>query len=84
MAKNKISDLRDHMFAALERLSDETLKPEEQELEIRKAKEIAAIGNTIINSAKAEIDFIKATGKIDSGSELFKGISTTTLPSGLD
>ena len=83
MARNKLSDLRDHMFAALERLSDETLNPEQQEIEIRKAKEIAAVGNTIINSAKVEVDFIKATGKIDSGSELFKGIATNSLPSGI-
>jgi hypothetical protein len=74
MAKNKISDLRDHLFAALERIDDDTLTPEQLKAEVDKAKAISAIGSVIINSAKIEVDFIKATGRIDSDSELFKSI----------
>jgi hypothetical protein len=74
MAKNKISDLRDHLFAALERIDDDTLSPEQIKAEVDKAKAISAIGSVIINSAKIEVDFIKATGRIDSASELFKSI----------
>lgn len=79
MAKNKISDLRDHLFAALERIDDDTLTPEQQKSEIEKAKAISAIGSVIINSAKIEVDFIKATGRIDSDSELFKSIDQRKL-----
>jgi len=76
MGRNKINDLRDHLFATLERLNDEDLTPEQVELEVAKAKQISSIGNTIINSAKIEIDFLKATGKFESESELFKSVTT--------
>ena len=34
MARNKLSDLRDHMFAALERIDDDQLTPEQLKNEI--------------------------------------------------
>jgi hypothetical protein len=74
MARNKLSDLRDHMFAALERLDDEELTNEQIKNEIEKAKSIAMVGNVIINSAKVEIDYLKATGMIDTTSDLFKSV----------
>lgn len=55
--KNKIDDLRNHLFAALEGLSDPT-KP----LEIDRARAIADVGRVIIDSAKAEVEFLKVTG----------------------
>lgn len=61
MARNKITDLRDHLFEALERLKD-------GDLDIATAKAMTEVSQTIINSAKIEIDFIKATGSTqDSG-----------------
>jgi len=74
MARNKISDLRDHLFASLERIDDDSLTPEQIKAEVDKAKAVAQIGSVIINSAKVEIDFIKATGRIDSDSEIFKSV----------
>lgn len=74
MARNKLSDLRDHMFAALERLDDEQLTTEQIKNEIEKAKSIAMVGSVIINSAKIEIDYLKATGMIDTTSDLFKSV----------
>jgi hypothetical protein len=74
MARNKISDLRDHLFASLERIDDDSLTPEQIRAEVDKAKAVAQIGSVIINSAKVEIDFIKATGRIDSASEIFKSV----------
>lgn len=76
MAHNKLNDLRDHMFAAMERLSDENLTPEKLEQEIEKAKAISAVGSVVINSAKIEIDYLKATGQIDTQSELFKSVTS--------
>jgi len=58
MPRNKIEDLRNHLFAALEQLQDE-----EKPLEIDRAKAIADIAQVIVNSAKIEVDFIKATGR---------------------
>jgi len=75
MARNKISDLRDHLFAALERIDNDELNTEELNKEIDKAKAVADVGSVIINSAKLEIEFMKATGMIDTNSELFKSIN---------
>jgi hypothetical protein len=79
MARNKISDLRDHLFASLERIDDDSLTPEQIKAEVDKAKAVAQIGSVIINSAKVEIDFIKATGRIDSASEIFKSVDQKKL-----
>jgi len=75
MANNKLSDLRDHIFMALERLSDEGLTSEQVAQEVDKAKAIAQLSSTIIASAKVEIDYINAVGLIDSQSELFKSVN---------
>ena len=74
MARNKISDLRDHLFASLERIDDDSLTPEQIKAEVDKAKAVAQIGSVIINSAKVEIDYLKATGRIDTDSEIFKNV----------
>lgn len=55
--KNKIDDLRNHLFAALEALADED-KP----MEIERAKAISDVAQTIINSAKVEVDYMKQVG----------------------
>ena len=61
MARNKINDLRDHLFETLERLKD-------GDIDIATAKAMADVGQVIINSAKLEVDFIRATGSTkDSG-----------------
>ncbi len=54
--KNKIDDLRNHLFATLEALQDQ-----EKPMELGRAKTIAEVAQVIINSAKVEVDFIKAT-----------------------
>lgn len=55
--KNKIEDLRNHLFAALEGLSDK-----EKPMEIERAHAIADVAQTIINSAKVEVDYLKIAG----------------------
>lgn len=55
--KNKIDDLRNHLFAALEGLSDK-----DEPMEIERAKAISDVAQTIINSAKVEVDLLKVTG----------------------
>ena len=58
MARNKIEDLRDHLFATLEALQDK-----DEPMELDRAKTIADVAQVIVNSAKIEVDFLKATGK---------------------
>ena len=55
--KNKIEDLRNHLFATLEALQDPD-KP----MPIERAKAIADVAQVVINTAKVEVDFITATG----------------------
>ncbi len=59
MARNKLSDLRDHLFETLEALKDDD-KP----MEIARAKAIADVAQVIINTAKVEINFMEASGEI--------------------
>ena len=48
--KNKFSDLNDHLFAQLERLGDEEMKPEQLALEIDRSRAIALISNQIVSA----------------------------------
>ena len=75
MARNGMNDRRDHLFAALERLNDDELTPEQLATEVEKAQAISNLSNSVINSAKAEVDFMKATGMIATTSNLFKGVN---------
>lgn len=56
--KNSIEDLRNHLFETIE-----SLKDEENPMDIERAKTIADVGQTIINSAKVEVDFLRHTGR---------------------
>jgi hypothetical protein len=60
MARNKIEDLRDHLFEIIEMLK-------ENDMELDKAKAIADIAQVIVNSAKVEVDFIKVVHGNGSG-----------------
>ena len=56
--QNKIEDLRNHLFAQLERLSDENCNlPKENE----RAMIIVQVANAIIETGKIEVEYIKAT-----------------------
>lgn len=55
--KNKIEDLRNHLFATLEALQDE-----EKPMDIDRAKAVAEVAKVVIESAKTEIDFLRVTG----------------------
>ena len=59
--RNKIEDLRNHMFAAIERLA-EAESPEEIAKELERSKGIADLGKVIVESAKAEVEFVKSVG----------------------
>ncbi len=75
MARNKIEDLRDHLFAALERLNEDTIKPEDLKLEVQNAKAIAELSTAVVETAKIEIEFLEAIGANKSGSQLFKDLT---------
>lgn len=58
--KNKLSDLRNHLFETIEKLKD-------GDLDVTKARTIADVAQVIINTAKVEVDFLKATDGRGSG-----------------
>lgn len=60
--KNKIEDLRNHLFATIESLLDDD-KP----MDIDRAKAISDVAQTIINSAKVEVDFLNKIGGNGTG-----------------
>lgn len=53
--KNKVEDLRNHLFEVIEGLKDGSV-------DIEKAKAIADVGQVIVNSAKVEVDYLRVTG----------------------
>lgn len=55
MARNKIEDLRNHLFETIEMLKD-------GDIEIDKAKAISEVAQVIINTAKVEVQFLKELG----------------------
>ena len=59
--KNKIDDLRNHLFETLEALKDK-----EEPMDLERARAIADVSRVIVDSAKVEVDFLKVTGQIRS------------------
>jgi hypothetical protein len=57
---NDITELRTHLFDALRGLKDKTL-------DIDRAKAIVDMSQTIINTSKVEVEFLKVAGGTGSG-----------------
>lgn len=70
-----IEDLREHLFAAIAGVKDKSLT-------IEQAKQISEIGQVIVNTAKVEVDYLRAT----EGSEstfISTAVGRNNLPAGL-
>lgn len=57
--KNKLTDLNNHLFAQMERLSDEELDAAAIEIEAKRADAIVAISDQIIAGANLQLKAIK-------------------------
>lgn len=53
--KNKLSDLNDHLFAQLERLSEEGLSAEQIEQEVKRADAIVGVSEQIVRNADLQL-----------------------------
>ena len=74
MAKNKMNDLRDHLFETLEALKDP-----DNPMALDRARAISDVAQTIINTAKVEVDLLKVVG----GSPASQFIQVVEEPRGL-
>lgn len=57
--KNGLVDLNNHLFAQIERLSDEDLKGDDLKEELGRAKAITGVSSQIVNNAKVLLDAAK-------------------------
>lgn len=74
MSTRTIEDVRSALFKALDGLSDKTL-------DIERAKAISEVAQTIINSAKVEVDYRRVTGQ--TGEARFLEGGSGELPDGI-
>lgn len=54
--RNTLVDLNNHLFAELERLSDEDLQGDDLEIELKRAKGITNVSRNIVENAKVLLD----------------------------
>jgi hypothetical protein len=57
--KNKVDDLRNHLFETIEALKDD-----ENPMALDRALAIANVANVIVESAKVEVSYLKVTGAL--------------------
>lgn len=57
--KNKIEDLRNHLFEMLE-----TIKDPDAKVDLARYRLGVDVANSLIDSAKVEVEFVKATGAV--------------------
>ena len=59
--KNKITDLRNSLFETMEMIKNKEIEPDA-------ARAVVEVAKVIVDSAKAETDFLKAIGSTGTGS----------------
>lgn len=57
--KNRLTDLNDHLFAQLERLSEEDLTSEKIEDEVKRSEAIVKISDQIVGNARMTLEACK-------------------------
>lgn len=68
-----IEDLREHLFAAIQGVRDGSIS-------IDQAKTISELSQVVVNTAKVEVDFVRATERRESK---FLGAEAPALPQGI-
>ncbi|KRA44677.1 hypothetical protein [Devosia sp. Root635] len=67
--KNRLSDLNNHLFAQLERLSDEDLTPEQIDTEAKRGEAIVTVADQIIRNAALQIKAAELVAEYGSNPE---------------
>lgn len=76
MTTKTVNDLREHLFATLDELRNKDLP-----MDVERARAVSEVAQTIINSAKVEIDYLKVNGGGESG--FIDAVGQTNLPPGI-
>lgn len=66
--KNKIEDLRNHLFDEIERLKECS-----EDRDVKRAKAVSELSARITDTARAEIDYLRAVSDIDGGAKAGTG-----------
>lgn len=82
MPKNKMVDLRNHLFEVMEQLKDK-----DSPMELDRARAVCQVAQVLVDSAKVEVDFLKAIDSSEA-TEFFdmqrieerRGLGPATLP----
>lgn len=64
--KNRLADLNNHLFAQIERLSDEDLTPEQLDIEAKRGEAIVATADQIVRIAGLQIQAAKLAAEYGS------------------
>lgn len=75
--KNKLSDLNNHLFAQLERMSDEGMSPEQIETEAKRGEAIVSVAEQIIRNA--DLTF-RAASMVANHGDRFRPALNALLP----
>lgn len=57
--KNRLSDLNDHLFAQMERLSEEGLDADRMDTEVQRTQSIVSLANQIVGNADLQLKAAK-------------------------
>lgn len=68
--RNKLTDLNNYLFEAIERLTDDSLSEEELQTEIVRANAVKGIASTIIDNGKLALEVKKHFDEYGEGKNL--------------
>lgn len=78
MNESKLAKMNRIFLTQLEDLAREGMNEEEFKQELERTKAMTSVGKILVESAKAETEFVKAGGMIDTGHSLIQ--PTKELP----
>ncbi|MES0168219.1 hypothetical protein NKJ87_19890 [Mesorhizobium sp. M0027] len=80
--KNRITDLNDHLFAQIERLSEEGLSGDKLEAEVQRTEALVKVADMIVDNARLGIQ--AATLVANHGDRFRKDLPMLSAPKEID
>ncbi len=77
--KNRLTDLNDHLFMQLERLSEEGLTPEQIESEVQRTDAMVKVADKIVDNARLNLQACELVAK--HGDRFMKHLPMLAAPS---